>query len=252
MIGSSLPPSPSKQTRQSQSSRTKPASEAQLAWQKSKSDSSKSTLPTTNRAPGKQPQRGNQDNLPLPSESFVLLQDSVLQTIPAPSTPSPRTTSRTKSQNALSADNEKGTTFEPDQNPSPLSHHLRSTARLFNILSSRTDIDHPLCGECTRILLGSLQRQLDETRKERDGYIAFEKEIKKEKEKESQGPPKHEMEKKIEKLKNEEKLAIQQLKDAEREREQLEEELRNLEADEHALEVEEEEQVNRFVIELTG
>ena len=136
-------------------------------------------------------------------------------------------------------------TLEQDHaNPSPLSHHIRSTARLFNFLSTRTEIDHPLCAECTQILLTNLQRQLDETKKERDGYIAFEKEVRKERERESQGPSKEETEKKIEKLKQEEAFAVEQLEEAEREREQLDFELRQLEINEKALEVEEAECVS--------
>jgi beclin 1 len=135
--------------------------------------------------------------------------------------------------------------FESDQtSPSPLSHHLRSAARLFNLLSTRTEIDHPLCAECTQILLKTLNRQLEETKKERDGYIAFEKEIRKEKEREAQGLTKEEAEKKIERLKSEEQLAIEQLKEAEREREDLDEELRLLELDEKTLAAEEAELVD--------
>lgn len=91
------------------------------------------------------------------------------------------------------------------------------------------------------MLLTNLQRQLDETKKERDGYIAFEKEVRKERERESQGISKEESEKKIEKLKQEEALAIEQLKEAERERAQLDFELRQLELSESALEQEESE-----------
>jgi beclin 1 len=94
--------------------------------------------------------------------------------------------------------------------------------------------------------LTNLQRQLDETKKERDGYIAFEKEVRKERERESQGPSKEEAERKIEKLKQEEALAIQQLEEAEREREQLDFELGQLEINEKALEVEEAECVSLF------
>jgi beclin 1 len=124
-------------------------------------------------------------------------------------------------------------------NPTPISNHLRSTIRLFNLLSTRTDIDHPLCAECTHILLSTLQRQLDETKKERDGYIAFEKEVRKEKERDGQGMSREEAEKKIEKLKVEEKVAIEHLKEAEREREKLDEEMRALEEEERVLEEEE-------------
>ena len=131
-------------------------------------------------------------------------------------------------------------------NPSPLSHHLRSTQRLLNLLSSRTDVDHPLCAECTHILLSTLTRQLDEIKKERDGYIAFEKEAKKEKEREKEGLTPQEAQRKITRLKEDERSAIEQLREAEREREQLAEELRSLELEEKALEEEEEECV--FII----
>lgn len=112
-----------------------------------------------------------------------------------------------------------------------------------NLISSRTDVDHPLCAECTHSLLTTLARQLDETKKERDGYIAFEKEVRKEKEREKDGLTQQEAEKRIAKLAQEEKLAIAQLKEAEKEREQLEEELKALELEEKALEEEEAELV---------
>jgi beclin 1 len=85
----------------------------------------------------------------------------------------------------------------------------------------------------------SLQRQLDETKRERDGYIAFEKEVRKERERDGQGMSKEEAEKKIEKLKLDERLAIEQLKVAEQERVQLDNELHALELEEKALEAEE-------------
>ncbi|KAK0195350.1 beclin 1 protein [Armillaria mellea] len=206
------------------------------AWQKSKS-SALSSLSV--RAQGKQPEHGALS----PHESFVLLQDSMIRNIPS-SPSSPR--AKKGLMKARSSPTKSPTSPPPkaalDQpNPSPLSHHLRSTTRLFNFLSSRTDIDHPLCAECTQILLPSLQRQLDETKKERDGYIAFEKEIKKEREREGRGMSKEEAEKKIDKLKAEERLAIEQLLEAEREREQLDEELQLLELEEKDLDAEENE-----------
>jgi hypothetical protein len=106
-------------------------------------------------------------------------------------------------------------------------------------------VDHPLCAECTHLLLTALTKQLDETKKERDGYIAFEKEVRKEKEREKDGLTQQEAEKRIEKLAQEEKVAINQLKEAEKEREQLEAELKALELEEKALEEEEAEFVTR-------
>lgn len=110
---------------------------------------------------------------------------------------------------------------------------------MLNLISSRTDIDHPLCAECTHILLSSLTRQLDETKKERDGYIAFEKEVRKEREREKENMTAEDAEKQIGKLIEEERVAVEELKGAEREREQLNEELRAMEIEEKALEEEE-------------
>ncbi|KAF4598268.1 autophagy protein 6 [Pleurotus pulmonarius] len=209
------------------------SSSAKAVWQRSKNNTPSGSLP---RAQGKHTQRGS-----LPNESFVLLQDSIVRTIP-PSTVSPTRSKRSSvtSPRATSSLNIERQATEPEHpNPAPLTHHLRSTLRLFNLLSSRTDIDHPLCDECTQIILASLQRQLDETKKERDGYIAFEKEVRKERDRDVQGLSKEEMEKKIDKLGDEERAAVEQLKAAERDKEKLEEELRALEAEEMALEAEE-------------
>ncbi|KAJ7084346.1 beclin 1 protein [Mycena belliarum] len=221
MIVASLPPTPTRhepdtlsQLNANQASRT--------VWQRSKSSS-------VSRTQKKQAS-------PLPNESFVLLQDSIVRSIPSP-VPSP--VSKNGSSISRSA-SEKPPQEEPTHpNPSPLSHHLRSTARLFNLLSARTEIDHPLCAECTQVLLVSLQRKLDETKRERDGYIAFEKEVRKERERDGQGISKEEAEKKIEKLKLDERLAIEQLRVAEQERLQLDEELRTLEKEEKLLEEDE-------------
>lgn len=240
MIVGSLPSSASSPAYRSSDKSSELSSASRAAWQRSKSggSSAKATSLLSARAQGKQPQHG----APLPNESFVLLQDSVIRNIPSP-TPNPTRTRKATKSNPSTKENvtdQPARTLEQDHaNPSPLSHHLRSTARLFNLLSSRTEIDHPLCAECTQILLSNMQRQLDETKKERDGYIAFEKEVKKERERESQGFSKEDTEKKIEKLKVEEELAIKQLMEAEREQEQLEAELRQLDADEAALEQEE-------------
>jgi hypothetical protein len=128
--------------------------------------------------------------------------------------------------------------------PLALSHRLRSTQRLLGLLAGRTDVDHPLCSECTHTLLATLARQLDETKKERDGYIAFEKEVRREKERERDGVGKDEAERRIRELDEEERVAVEQLRAAERERAQLEEEMRALELEEKALEEEEEECVS--------
>ncbi|KAI0958953.1 hypothetical protein AcV7_004626 [Taiwanofungus camphoratus] len=244
MVAASLPPAPSAtglQTSESERLAQLPApASVKSAWQQSAQSRSASPSSLSPRAQKKQPQRAAVH----PNESFVLLQDSIVRNIPSPlPTPShakrPSFAARPRMNNQPSVPPAVAQEEATHPNPSPLSHHLRSTLRLFNLLSSRTDLDHPLCAECTDILLSTLSRQLEETKKERDGYIAFEKEVKKEKERDGDGMSKEEAELKIQKLKEEEHLAIEKLQAAELEREQLAEEFRALELEEKALEEEE-------------
>ncbi|GJE97761.1 APG6-domain-containing protein [Phanerochaete sordida] len=239
MIAASLPPAVTPASRNvsraDKLAQLPSPTSAKTAWQRAaQSPTSPSPL---------SPRKTSQRTPALPNESFVLLQDSVVRKIPSPA-PSPshaKKPSTTKSrQNTPPVQPQTAAQEEVTHpNPSPLSHHLRSTLRLFNLLSSRTEVDHPLCSECTQSLLEMLSKQLEETKKERDGYIAFEKEVRKEKEREREGPSKAEVDSKIEKLKDEERLAVEQLKAAEKERMQLEDELRVLELEEKALEEEE-------------
>ncbi|WOO79460.1 Vacuolar protein sorting-associated protein 30 [Vanrija pseudolonga] len=50
-------------------------------------------------------------------------------------------------------------------------------AKLDTLLSRRTEIDHPLCTECTGLFQAQLQRELEELTRERDAYIAFERNL---------------------------------------------------------------------------
>ena len=108
---------------------------------------------------------GLKDN---PAMSFVMLTDS--QVVPPQHTLDDHEEMRKKrgSKEAHSATNE--TFNEPKQT---LSHQIESTTRLFEILSSRSDIDHPVCAECTDLLLSQLQSRLSASTRERDAYITF-------------------------------------------------------------------------------
>lgn len=108
---------------------------------------------------------GLKDN---PAMSFVMLSDS--QVVPP--------------QSALEEKKETGKTKGPKEAHIPaaevpigpeqtLSHQIESTTRLFEILSSRSDVDHPVCAECTDLLLSQLQTRLSASTKERDAYITF-------------------------------------------------------------------------------
>ncbi|KAI8060350.1 autophagy protein Apg6-domain-containing protein [Gongronella butleri] len=63
-----------------------------------------------------------------------------------------------------------------------LSHRLKVAARLFDVMSSKSSIDHPMCQECTDIMLENLERQLNDINLERDCYLDFLKNIKQEQE----------------------------------------------------------------------
>jgi beclin 1 len=64
----------------------------------------------------------------------------------------------------------------PDEDDANNSYEMERIAKLFEILSARSDIDHPVCVDCTEVLLEELQKKLETTTRERDAYIAFLKE----------------------------------------------------------------------------
>ena len=100
--------------------------------------------------------------------SFVMLTDS--QVVP------PQKSSeeyREMRKNRGPAEVHSATNESSDDPKQTLSHQIDSTTRLFEILSSRSDIDHPVCAECTDLLLSQLQSRLLASTKERDAYIAF-------------------------------------------------------------------------------
>lgn len=54
-----------------------------------------------------------------------------------------------------------------------LADGLETTNRMFEILSARSDIDHPICVECTEMLIDGLQKRLAVATRERDAYVDF-------------------------------------------------------------------------------
>lgn len=100
--------------------------------------------------------------------SFVILTDS--QVVP----PQTASASHDSSQPKQNISRANIAPHDPSNDPKQtLSHQIESTTRLFEVLSSRSDIDHPICTECTELLLSSLQARLSAATKERDAYIAF-------------------------------------------------------------------------------
>ncbi|XP_067007749.1 beclin-1-like protein [Anabrus simplex] len=90
---------------------------------------------------------------------------------------------------------------------SSLSHHMRVQAGLFDILSGNTEVDHPLCEECTDTLLNLLDQQLTLTEEEWKEYSEFLKRL--EQEDEEQGL--EVLEKELDELKAEEQRLMEEL-----------------------------------------
>ncbi|KAL8909820.1 MAG: hypothetical protein Q9171_004877 [Xanthocarpia ochracea] len=103
-----------------------------------------------------------------PAMSFVMLTDS--QVVP----PQAMNKENNKNQSKSNSQKPNGTSEELPAGEKPkLSQQIESTTCLFEILSARSDIDHPVCTECTDLLLSQLQSRLSSATKERDTYITF-------------------------------------------------------------------------------
>jgi beclin 1 len=114
---------------------------------------------------------------------------------------------------------------------------MERITKLFEILSARSDIDHPVCVECTEVLLEELQKKLETTTRERDAYIAFLKEI------QANAPTDEELrarEEALRKAQQAEAAAREEIRQLEREKESLDAELVALEEESRQLDAQEE------------
>ncbi|GES58873.1 autophagy protein Apg6 [Aspergillus terreus] len=117
------------------------------------------------------------------------------------------------------------------------SDQVERTSRLFEIISSRSDIDHPICAECTEMLVDGLQKRLVDATKERDAYISFLRNIN------SSVPSAEEVEAAERSLKETleaEQAAFAELVQLEKEKAALDEEIGRLEEESRELDLEEE------------
>ena len=185
---------------------------------------------------------GLKDN---PAMSFVMLTDS--QVVP----PQPSK----NSEAALASPKSKGPDSALQSNmsgPDRFSDRVESMTRLFEIVSARSDIDHPICTECTELLLTSFQSRLSSTTKERDAYINFLKTLK------NNAPSQSEISKAESALKatqEEEARAFSELVALEKEKASLDAEVARLEADSLKLDAEEKvfwQDRNAFALKLSA
>ncbi|GBC03299.1 hypothetical protein RclHR1_05060002 [Rhizophagus clarus] len=157
----------------------------------------------------------NKESFLAPSESYVVLSRSQVTS---------------HSNNNLSL--ERGPLNGNDEKKADWSHRIKVANRLFDIMSSRSEIEHPMCYECTDILIDSLKKQLSDASKERDCYIDF---LKKVNESVISDSEKISLQKEIQEIKSNELAAIKKLKDIENESNALKKELAALEEEEKEL-----------------
>lgn len=159
--------------------------------------------------------------------SFVMLTESQIAP-PAVDTSLPSRSKRTSYDQPT----------DQDQHDTSSASQVEKTTRLFEIVSARSDIDHPICVECTELLVEGLQKRLAGATKERDAYISFLRSLN------ASVPSTEELETAEASLKESleaEEQAVVELKQLEQEKSslddeiaQLEEESRQLDADEDA------------------
>lgn len=118
-----------------------------------------------------------------------------------------------------------------------VSQEMERVTRLFEVLSARSDIDHPICVECTELLVDGLQHRLEAATRERDAYAGFLKQVN------TDAPTEDEVRESVEKLAQarvDEAAAITELSRLEDEKADIDTEIATLEAEALALDAEEE------------
>jgi beclin len=128
---------------------------------------------------------------------------------------------------------------KPGNPDGSLSRDMEVAQRLFSILSARSDIDHPICTECTSLLLSSLTARLNASTRERDAYITFLRSLQSASSPIPTADDVAAAEKALRETLDKEKAAFEELKGLEEEKRELEHEIAELEEQSQALKLEE-------------
>ncbi|KAG0239734.1 hypothetical protein BGW41_007534 [Actinomortierella wolfii] len=126
----------------------------------------------------------------------------------------------------------------------------KTKAKLFDLMSGKSDIDHPLCQECCDMLIEVLAKQLRDVSRERDCYIDFLRTVNSNV---ISSEEMEELEREIEQIQLDEKASIQALRDIEQQQEAVKAEIAKLEEEAVELDKEEErywQECNEFQIAL--
>lgn len=164
-----------------------------------------------------------------PNMSYVVLTDSHL----FPEGREELITKKSSKEKSLSRKNESGNVAD---GADALSQQMETTVRLFEILSARSDIDHPICSECTDLLLEGLQKRQASVIRERDAYVEFLKQAQEDIPTEEE---QHKTKKDLIDARNREKKALQELEALEAAKAAMEEEIAALDAEAEQLDEEE-------------
>ncbi|KAI5798911.1 autophagy protein Apg6-domain-containing protein [Geopyxis carbonaria] len=160
------------------------------------------------------------------TESFVVLTQS--QVIPPSQLP--------RQPNATNSPDGGGRAGASDDNA--LSKQIKRSENLFEILSARTDVDHPICIECSDLLVEGYTKKLATVTRERDAFVEF---LKKTNAAVPSDAEQAAADAEIRELEAEEAAAIAELQQLEAERAEVEAELQQLDADSKRIDAEEEE-----------
>ncbi|KAK2875402.1 hypothetical protein FQN49_001628 [Arthroderma sp. PD_2] len=110
--------------------------------------------------------RGSPDSgsrYPAPGMSFVMLNESLHSSY------QPNGLGQQKTKRRI----QENPDLQPQSQEILFADQVERTTRIFEIVSARSDIDHPICVDCTEMLVDGLQHRLAIATKERDAYISF-------------------------------------------------------------------------------
>ena len=177
-----------------------------------------------------------------PAESFILLSQSQIETVPRPKSQHVDSSARSLNQGVID---------RPAYAYANVSFHIsgvvpstsddassvESVEQLLHALSSTTGIDHPLCFNCANLLQRILQNKLEDVQRERDAYISFERDWQASK---KANPPPQEstfavLEDEKEELERQQIILRETLREEEEEAKALEAELRQVQLEEDEL-----------------
>jgi beclin 1 len=160
--------------------------------------------------------------------SFIYLTESQMEhPQPPPAEPAPtRSKLRRTSTSKIQGDEHNGDKAD----------EMERVNRLFEILSARSDVDHPICVDCADMLVDGFQKKLDDVSKERDAYVRHLRHA------QASQPRPEDIKAQQEALKKAEKdrdSAMKELKQLEKDKDALDEEIVALEEEARQLDAEE-------------